>query len=324
LLSGVLFNFIFGIITATIFLGVNGYGLPCIVDFAPDSVNTAILQKGDIIQEINGKKIEAYRSISDIMSGVKKDEPLVFTILRDGEVVEVDNVQLYKTQAYYFVAKTDIENKVYDSGGVVWDVEAFQEYIKTIRPKYNEKTKKYEEFTHDEFFYKADGKVYTDKELVELAGITLSPESTSPGFIYSTVQARYSFFECLGKAWPFCFYICGLILSALGGLFTGTTALADMGGTITAIGQIAEVSKMGINSFLLLFPMLSMNLALFNVLPIPALDGARCVFVLIEWIFKKPVPRNIENKIHTIGLFVLFAFVIFLDVYHIFILPRIG
>jgi len=65
-------------------------------------------------------------------------------------------------------------------------------------------------------------------------------------------------------------------------------------------------------------------LALFNVLPIPALDGARCVFVLIEWIFKKPVPRNIENKIHTIGLFVLFAFVIFLDVYHIFILPRIG
>ena len=42
-----------------------------------------------------------------------------------------------------------------------------------------------------------------------------------------------------------------------------------------------------------------MNLALFNILPIPALDGARCVFVLIEMIFRKPVPRKIENLINS-------------------------
>jgi len=122
------------------------------------------------------------------------------------------------------------------------------------------------------------------------------------------------------KAWPFCFYICGLILGALGGIFTGATAVAELGGTVTAISQIAEISQIGITSFLLLLPMLAMNLALFNILPIPALDGARCVFVLIEWIFKKPVPRKIENIIHTVGLFVLLGLVVFLDIYHFFIL----
>lgn len=109
-----------------------------------------------------------------------------------------------------------------------------------------------------------------------------------------------------------------MILSALLGIFTGATKLKDLGGTVTAIGQIAEVSQMGFAQFLMLFPLLSFNLALFNVLPIPALDGARAVFILIEMIFRKPVPRKIEGIIHTVGLIVLFALVIFLDVYHFF------
>ncbi len=59
--------------------------------------------------------------------------------------------------------------------------------------------------------------------------------------------------------------------------------------------------------------LISVNLAVFNLLPLPALDGARIVFVLIEWIFKKPVNRRIEAIVHTVGLIVLFALVIILD-----------
>ena len=43
------------------------------------------------------------------------------------------------------------------------------------------------------------------------------------------------------------------------------------------------------------------------------------VFVLIEWIFRKPVPREIEAKIHNIGLFVLFGLVIVIDILHLFL-----
>ena len=69
---------------------------------------------------------------------------------------------------------------------------------------------------------------------------------------------------------------------------------------------------------LVLFPLISVNLAVFNLLPIPALDGARMVFTAIEWIFKKPINRKVEGYIHSIGLIVLFALVIFLDVFNIF------
>jgi len=55
----------------------------------------------------------------------------------------------------------------------------------------------------------------------------------------------------------------------------------------------------------------------FNFLPIPALDGARSCFVLWEAITKKPVNRKVEGIIHTVGLIVLLALVVFLDVYNI-------
>ena len=69
--------------------------------------------------------------------------------------------------------------------------------------------------------------------------------------------------------------------------------------------------------------MLSMNLALFNILPVPSLDGARAVFVLIELIFRKPVNRKVEGYIHTIGLFLLLGMVIFFDIYHFAVAARL-
>ena len=143
-----------------------------------------------------------------------------------------------------------------------------------------------------------------------------SAESATMGITYTYQAEKYTLWESLTKSWPFCINLCGMILSALAGLFTGATAVKDMGGTITAVSQIAEISQMGLDYFLLLLPLLAMNLALFNVLPIPSLDGARALFVFIELIFRKPVPRKIEGWIHTIGLFLLLGLVIFFDVYH--------
>lgn len=337
LVSGVLFNFIFGIITAAIFLMVNGYARPMVVDFSPNNPNNGILLENDIITHVNGKSIEIYRDLSALTKKIEAGENITLTVIRDvdGEqqIIELENIQKYKTEAFFFAGlPSAAKDKVFlkdEEGNLVSLTEKeFRQQIINIKPVLKEDGKTYEDFTQmtgeDEekiaTFYKADGTAYTDKEIVDLAHITLSTPNTSIGFVMMNVQARYGFFESLLKAWPFCFYICGLILSALGGLFTGATKLRDLGGTVTAISQIAEVSKIGFTSFLLLLPMLAMNLALFNILPIPALDGAHCVFVLIEWIFKKPVPRKIENIINTVGLFVLLGLVVFLDIYHFFIL----
>ncbi len=331
LVSGVLFNFIFGIITAAIFLMVNGYGQPCISVFSPNNPNaeTGKLQKGDIITHINGKSIEVYRSMTDITNKIKAGEDITIRVKRSvngkTEIVDVEGVEKFtNAYAYFYVANTyAVENAVYHADKTAYSVDEFQDAVMSVVPIMSGDT--YKDFRNDGLFYKknADGtfSLYDAKELSNLAGITLvEPGATSIGIVFYNAHARYGFFESIFKAFPFCFYICGLILSALGGIFTGSTALSELGGTVTAISQIAEITRISFSSFLLMLPMLAMNLALFNILPIPALDGAHCVFVLIEWIFRKPVPRKIENWINNIGLIVLLGLVVFLDVYHFFIL----
>ncbi len=53
---------------------------------------------------------------------------------------------------------------------------------------------------------------------------------------------------------------------------------------------------------------------MFNLLPIPALDGSKVIFCLIEWIFRKPVPRKIEAVIHGVGFFLILAFAVVIDI----------
>jgi regulator of sigma E protease len=70
---------------------------------------------------------------------------------------------------------------------------------------------------------------------------------------------------------------------------------------------------MGFNYLLEIAGFIGVSLAVFNLLPVPALDGARAVFVIIEWIRKKPINRNIEGTIHAIGLILLLIFAIGID-----------
>ena len=319
-LAGVFFNFLFGVLTAAIFLMCTQYAIPQVYQLAPGNT---YLQEGDIIRAINGKDLEIYRHMSDVTANYGEGEEFVITIERDGEIIDI-TIAKQNYQAFYYVAnEAGIINNLYDVGGNPVSSQDFKEIIMSITPT------KAEDGSYEKpqitsvyaYYYKNDAGelvAYTNDEIIEKAMITLAPEGVSLGFVYSNYAQRYGFFESILKAWPFSFYICGVILSALAGIFTGATQLKDLGGTVTAIGQIAEVSQMGFTQFLMLFPLLSLNLALFNILPIPALDGARAVFILIEMIFRKPVPRKIEGYIHMIGLILLFALVIFLDVYHFF------
>ena len=63
----------------------------------------------------------------------------------------------------------------------------------------------------------------------------------------------------------------------------------------------------------MLITLISVNLAVFNLLPIPALDGSKIIFVIIEWIRGKPLNRQVEAYIHFAGLVLLFGFVILID-----------
>ena len=328
LLSGVTFNFLFGILTAAIYLFVTGYATPKISSVVNSSEKTgAGVYQNDIIIAVDGKKIENYRSFDSMVAKYKAEETFVLTVDRDGKIIDVVASKQKYPNHYVAYNLSGLENKVFDENGKTVDIYVLANEISKYQIPAGSET--------DESKGKGDGLVaffsgyYKDANktpftaddvkafVTDQAIAFLESENTaSLGITYFYNYEKYTILESAGKAWPFSIYLCKTILSALGGLFTGATALKDMGGTVTAVSQIAEISQMGIEYFLLLLPLLAMNLALFNILPIPSLDGARSVFVLIEMIFRKPVPRKIEGWIHTVGLFLLLGLVVFFDIYH--------
>lgn len=129
---------------------------------------------------------------------------------------------------------------------------------------------------------------------------------------------KYSVGEAILYAVPYTCEMAWDCLELVWDLITGKLDLSYVGGPITTIDlmsdSMAVENKVDLTSIILLLPLLAVNLAVFNALPIPALDGARIVFVLIEWIRKKPINRDLEGKIHFWGLIALFSFVILIEV----------
>ena len=133
----------------------------------------------------------------------------------------------------------------------------------------------------------------------------------------SIANREYSgegFFEVVGKSFVYSWKTAGIVLRSLGELITGKIGITSMGGPGTTIAATAQAASMGMLSILNIAAFIGVNLAVFNLLPIPALDGCKVIFCIIEWIRKKPVNRKVETMIHFIGIIFLFAFAILLDV----------
>lgn len=131
------------------------------------------------------------------------------------------------------------------------------------------------------------------------------------------VSYKFGFVTSLGRSFVFIFKLFGTIFTALGSVITGVLGVGEaLGGTVTAIQQIAMVSQIGFRGVLFAVCALSANIAIMNLLPIPALDGSHVLFTLIEWVRGKPINRKVENIIHTVGLICLFLLAIVLDIVH--------
>ncbi len=137
-------------------------------------------------------------------------------------------------------------------------------------------------------------------------------------YAFASVTLKEGFFETVGSSFVYSFKIGGTVLRSLGELITGRLGLSAMGGPVTTISVTAQAASGGLLSFLNIAAFIGVNLAVFNLLPIPALDGCKVIFCLIEWIFKKPVNRKVETMIHFIGIIALFGFAILVDVLQLF------
>lgn len=136
------------------------------------------------------------------------------------------------------------------------------------------------------------------------------------GIIAQATLYKFNFFEALWRGIVYCGQIIVFLFQTIGGLFTKAVKVkGTLGGPITTVSVIANtVSLTGFRGVLTLLGMMSANVAIFNILPLPALDGSKVIFVLIEWIRGKPINRKVEAIISTVGLFLLFGMTILFDI----------
>lgn len=124
----------------------------------------------------------------------------------------------------------------------------------------------------------------------------LGQEKTVGSFITQTIKTAFSY--------------CTVIWRSLIDLVSGKYGISAVSGPVGVTAVIGNVAQQNLRNLLPIMALITINLGLFNLLPIPALDGGRLLFIIIEMIFRKPVPQKYEALVHTIGFIVLIIFML--------------
>jgi regulator of sigma E protease len=168
--------------------------------------------------------------------------------------------------------------------------------------------------------YRTDMTVIRDGERVELKDVdfltTVSADSDKPtmNIDFYVEPMENTFGTVISETFGETVSVVRMVWGSLIGLIKGQFSINDMAGPVglaSAITQVAsetlETSGFGsaVSSIIYIMMVITINLGIVNMLPFPALDGGRFLFLLIEWIFRKPIPRKVESIVNTVGLVLL-------------------
>ena len=132
------------------------------------------------------------------------------------------------------------------------------------------------------------------------------------GIVISSAPVRYSFSESIHHAFGYIKAIVSETLTVFSRLFKGTIQSSDVSGPVGTVAYISQAVEYGIESVISLTILLNISLAVFNLIPFPALDGGRILFSLIELITRKRVNKTVEGYIHFAGMMILLMLIVFL------------
>ena len=227
ILAGSLVNILSGFLVISIILLSQGGFVSTKV--ASTTEQQSKIQVGDDIKSINNNQILNSNDISFELSRISDDEPINLTVLRNDELIELNDVG-------YFDEINGKNSKILGiSLGV--DMLNFSNFFK-------------QSFNNSIF-------------MIKLTYISM----------------------------------CDLV--------TGRASLDSVSGPVGFAKSVSENRNLNILSIVSFFPLLSIYIGLFNLLPFPALDGGRFVFLLIELIFRKKIKKEVQNYINLFGIFVL-------------------
>ena len=156
-----------------------------------------------------------------------------------------------------------------------------------------------------------DGK----KKTVLLKGVQFQLEVGENGknrliYDFKVLGIEKTVWSTLVQAGKMEYSVATMIWRSLGDLITGKYGINDLSGPVGTMDIIGDAvaganTSEGMMTLIMLVVMITVNVGIFNLLPLPALDGGRLIFLLFEGIFRRPVPAKYEGMVHFIGLMLL-------------------
>lgn len=131
-------------------------------------------------------------------------------------------------------------------------------------------------------------------------------------FLY--IYKGFGFLGSFSAAWMTFIDFAGLIFKSLGMLFTGQIPMSEMAGPIGIVSIVGDYYNYGVVMLLLFTAMLSVNLGIMNLIPLPALDGGQMFILLIEAIIRRPLSDKMKAILINLSFVLLFGFMILISI----------
>lgn len=325
--AGPLFNLLLAFLLSIIVISYAGSGPARVIEVAEGSPEAAAgLEAGDVITSYNGRHISLGKELNTTVSmhGIPTDQ-ICLTVKRDGETKEIVYAPTV-TESYRLGFSYDddedgalivsvekglpMEEAGVQAGDVVTGIDGtsigssqdLMDYL-ADHPLTGESVT---------LTYRHNGSERQAVMVPEISSYaslnfsySLREDQSSLGILkYSVLEVKY---------WV------EMVIDSLGMLFTGEYHLSDLSGpvgVVDAIGKSIDSASpygivMEIMTALNMAILLSANLGVMNLIPFPALDGGRLVFLVVEAARRKPLKRDVEGMIHFSGLILLMVLMVY-------------
>lgn len=339
--AGPVFNFILALIVSLILVGAGGINPPEVYRVTKgSSAEAAGLQVGDLIRSVNGKKIGVGRDLALYeLENAPLPDSLEIVFLRNGEkrTVTVNTVVTGLRVGISYYASADPaalslvteESPAAEAGLQAGDVITGLNGTKIASGSDMHEYLNAHPFTGEPIrvSFSRGG---------ETKETTLTPESYvdhsfgfEAAYLYDD-EVKLDPFEVIGYSFREMRYWFSYTLMSLKMIFRGQVGIRDLSGPVGIVETLGDAVETGMESggisdavlnVLTLMVLLNVTLGVMNLLPLPALDGGRLLFIFIELITGKRIPEKAEGIVHLIGFILLMAlmvFVLFSDVLKLF------
>mgnify|MGYP006068852287 FL=1 len=278
--AGGIFNVILGFV---LFLFIVPALSPISTNVIDEVVENSYIEEagilpGDEVVEINGKHVSFYNDISLYTQDFRAGEECELVVKRDGEKL-----------SFTFRPSESVTEYTYTDEGIEVTSSMNGVSEETVLYRYGEGAER------------DDSKIGTTETVTRLI-IGFRPQ-----------QEDINALNIWGEAWNETKFVVKLVYNSLWQMVTGRVGMDQMSGPVGIVAEVNNAVNSGSESWLYvlnLTALLTINLGVFNLLPIPALDGCRLLFMIIELIRRKPIPPEKEGIVHAIGFLLLIALII--------------